>query len=165
MLLKAIKESGLQYTFYENGWYTENYANSIQGAIATEGILGSAKEGKFSLASRADYAEAAAVVLVETGHANKIYELGGDKSVTLSELADEISVVIGKKVVYLDLPEDEYKEKLISLGLPEAYASILSDSDVWAAKNALFDDSKELSKLIRRPTTELKETISAIINS
>jgi len=59
----ALKESGLDYTILRNGWYTENYTASIQGAISAGSFVGSAGNGKISSATRADFAEAAAVVV------------------------------------------------------------------------------------------------------
>lgn len=50
-------------------------------------------------AARADYAEAAAVVLTTTQPANVIYELAGDEVYTLSQLAAEVRS-LGKSVIY-----------------------------------------------------------------
>ena len=59
---EILTASGLGYTILRNGWYTENYTGSIGGALAGGAVIGSAGEGKLSLATRADYAEAAAAV-------------------------------------------------------------------------------------------------------
>ena len=74
----ALRESGLSYTVLRNGWYNENYAGTIPGAVAGGAIIGSAGEGKISAASRADFAEASVVVLTNEGNEAKGYELAGD---------------------------------------------------------------------------------------
>ena len=158
-----IQASGLAYTFLRNGWYTENYANAVHGALASGAVIGSAGQGKISAAARADYAEAAAVVLATDGHQNKIYELAGDTAFTLAELAAEISAKAGKTIPYNDLPEAEYAKILESLGLPAGFAAILAQSDVGASQGGLFDDGKQLSALIGRPTTPISVLVATLV--
>ena len=78
-----LKESGVPFAFLRNGWYLENYTEQLQGTLAQGALAGSAGEGKVSAASAADYAEAAAAVLVAENQAGKVYELGGDHAFTL----------------------------------------------------------------------------------
>lgn len=158
-----IKASGLSYVFLRNGWYTENYTANIAPVLQHGAVLGSAKDGKFSLAARADYAAAAAKVLTLNNQAGKIYELAGDVAYTLADYAAEIAKQTGKTIVYSDMPESDYAKVLVSFGLPAGFASVLADCDTAASKGALFDDSKTLSKLIGRSTTPLAESIKAVL--
>lgn len=157
---QALKASGLAYTILRNGWYTENYTGSIGGALAGGAFLGSAGEGKIASAARADFAEAAAVVLTSEGHDGKTYELAGDSAYTLTELAAEISRQTGKDIPYKNLPEAEYAAILKGVGLPDVYAEAIASWDIGASKGDLFDDGHQLSKLIGRPTTPLSEVVA-----
>ena len=159
----AIKESGLVYTILRNGWYTENYTGSAKGAIGAGAFIGCAGEGKIASAARADYAEAAAVILAGKGHENKIYELAGDTAYTLTELAAEISRQTGKTIPYNNLTETQYAGILKSFGLPDGLAEMLADSDTGASKGGLFDDEKQLSAMIGRPTTPLATVLAEAI--
>ncbi|AWX98999.1 NAD(P)-dependent oxidoreductase [Marinomonas primoryensis] len=160
---KLLAESGVPHVLLRNGWYSENYTGTIGMALEHGAVLGSAGEGKFSAAARADYAAAAAVVLTRDNQAGKIYELAGDNAFTLSEYAQAISHLSGKAVIYQNLPEAEYTKALVGMGLPEGFAAILADSDVGASKGALFNDSKDLSTLIGRPTTSIEDSIKAAL--
>lgn len=151
----ALKESGIKYTLLRNGWYTENYTGSVKGAVAGGAFLGSAGNGKISSAARADFAEAAAVVLAGQNHQGKTYELAGDEAYTLTDLAAEISKQTGKNIPYRNLPESEYASILKSFGLPEGYAYGIAGWDIAASKGDLFDNQHQLSKLIGRQTTSL----------
>ena len=82
---------------------------------------------------------------------------------TLAELAAEITTQSGKEIAYKDLPEADYKAILLGAGLPEGLAALLADSDVGASKGGLFDDSRQLSQLIGRPTTRLATSIAPSI--
>ena len=159
----AIKASGLVYTILRNGWYTENYTGSAKGAIGAGAFIGCAGNGKIASAARVDFAAAAVVVLTGTGHENKIYELAGDTAYTLADLAAEISRQTGKAIPYNNLTETQYADILKSFGLPEGVAQMLADSDTGASKGGLFDDSKQLSALIGRPTTSLSKVLADAI--
>lgn len=160
---EALKASGIDYTILRNGWYTENYTASIGGALAGGALWGSAGNGKISSASRADYAEAAAVVITDERHKGKVYELAGDEHYTLADLAAEISKQTGKNIPYKNMPEAEYKKILESFGIPEGTASDIASWDVSASKDDLFDDSHQLSALIGWPTTPLAESVKAAL--
>lgn len=156
---QALSESKLKYVLLRNGWYNENYTAGLPSALEHGAILGCASNGRISSAARGDYALAAAVVLTTEGHAGKTYELAGDESYSLTELAQEVAVQSGKPIVYSDLPQHDFKAALLSLGLPEGFASLLADSDAAAAQGALFDDKHQLSQLIGRPTTSIIESV------
>ena len=159
----ALKASGLTYTILRNGWYTENYTGSAKGAIGAGAFIGCAGDGKIASAARADFAEAAAVVLAGEGSENKTYELAGDTAYTLAELAAEISRQTGKTIPYNNLTETQYADILKSFGLPAGLAEMLADSDTGASKGGLFDDAKQLSALIGRPTTPLAKVLAEAI--
>ncbi|EPM47348.1 SDR family oxidoreductase [Pseudomonas syringae] len=156
-----LRASGLPFALLRNGWYTENYTAGVPGALAHGAVMGSADEGRISSASRLDYAEAAAVLLTSSeDQSGRVYELAGDESYTLTEFATELSRQAGKTLPYVNLPQAEFEAALIQAGLPDFVARLLADSDAAAAKGALFDDSRQLSKLIGRPATPLSATIS-----
>ncbi|MCO6392103.1 NmrA family NAD(P)-binding protein [Aliihoeflea aestuarii] len=158
---RELKASGIPYTILRNGWYTENYTGSLEGAVAAGAIIGSAGKARISGASRKDYAEAAVAVLTTPGHEGKVYELAGDESFSLEELAAEVSKQTGKAVTYKDLPEADYAKTLEGFGLPAGLAAAIAGWDVAAGEGALYDDGRALSKLIGRPTTPFTQTVKA----
>ncbi len=154
-----LKDSGMKYTILRNGWYTGNYTSSIAGAMAGGAFIGSAGNGKISSASRDDYAEAAADVISDESHQGMTYELAGDNSYTLSDLAAEISKQTGKNIPYKDMPAEEYANILKSFNIPEGFADAIAGWDVSASEGALFDNEHQLSHLIGHPTTPLAESV------
>ncbi|GIF24841.1 NAD(P)H dehydrogenase (quinone) [Actinoplanes tereljensis] len=156
---QLLAESGLPHVLLRNGWYIENY--SVEQALA-HGLVGAAGEGQISAATRADFAEAAASVLVGEGHEGKVYELGGEPF-TLTDLAAEISRQSGQEVAYTDLSPEKYTEVLVGVGVPAPFAEILADSDRAAAKGALFVPVTDLEALLGRPVTPLATAIAAAV--
>jgi len=161
----TLKASGLSYTLLRNGWYTENYTGFAGVALANGALFGSAGEGRISSATREDLAEAAAVVLTADGHENTTYELVGDTSWTLADLAAEISKQTGKNIPYRNLPEADYAAALEGVGLPKGLAAALASYDVSASQGALYGNERALAELIGRPTTPLALSVERALKA
>jgi NAD(P)H dehydrogenase (quinone) len=157
---QLILDSGLPHVFLRNSWYLENYTAQLPTYLQ-HGVAGAANDGRVSAATRADYAEAAAVVLTTEGHTNRVYELGGSPF-TMTELAAEISRQSGNSVSYLDLPVDKLTELLVAAGLPDGYAAVLADGDRGLAQGDL-EVGDDLAKLLGRTPTTLAEAIRAAL--
>lgn len=160
-----LKASGIPFALLRNGWYSENYAASIPPALAHHAFIGAAGEGRIASAARQDYAEAAAEVMTREDQAGKVYELAGDDSYTLAQFAAEIAAQSGEKVDYVNLSQSEFAAALKNAGLPEGLAEMLADSDAGAEKGGLYDDSRQLSQLIGRPTTTWQAVIRAALTN
>jgi NAD(P)H dehydrogenase (quinone) len=159
-----ILASGLPYVFLRNGWYLENHTASLAPALQHGAILGAAGDGLFAAAARQDYAEAAAVVLT-TAHPRNIYELAGDTSYTLTQLAADVATQSGKPVVYNNLPEEAFAAALLNFGLPSEVANMLADSDTRASHGELNSNSTDLRTLINHPTTTLATAVKAALSA
>ncbi|MCU1424681.1 MAG: family oxidoreductase [Microbacteriaceae bacterium] len=162
---KATEEflvaSGVPFTILRNGWYTENYLGEIDKARDTGVIVASVADGRVASASRRDYAEAAAVVLVEEGHEGKIYELSGDVAWSFDDLAATIAGIIARDVSYQRLSPREHAAMLGSFGLDESTVNFVVALDGDIRDGLLAETSGDLSRLIGRPTTPLAEGLAA----
>jgi NAD(P)H dehydrogenase (quinone) len=138
----------------------------LNQSVAHGAVVGAAGEGRIVWATRRDFAEAAAAVLATDGHEGKIYELAGDQAHTLSELAAEASRHSGKPVAYNNLSKADYSALLVSFGLPAPVAESLAATDAEAVPAGLLDtDSKDLSRLIGRPTSTLSDAVAAALRA
>jgi NAD(P)H dehydrogenase (quinone) len=160
-----LKASGLPCVLLRHGWYMENHMASVPPALQYGAVLGSAGSGRFSTATRVDFAEAAAVVLTSDGQAGRIYELAGDESYTLADLAAAIATASGKPIVYRNMPKADFKGALIGMRLPEPVAELIADSDVGASKGGLEDNGRQLSRLIGRPTTPYRRAVHQAVSA
>ncbi|WP_339111997.1 NmrA family NAD(P)-binding protein [Thioclava sp. GXIMD2076] len=156
---EALAASGIPYALLRNGWYSENMLGGLDYAVEHSAMIGASGEGRYASAPRADYAEAAAIVLAGGDHAGKVYELAGDAGYTGAELAAMVAKASGKPVAYADLPPAEYKAALVGAGIPDGFADVLVDSSVRAGEGWLDDQSKTLSGLLGRPTEPMAETV------
>lgn len=155
----ALQASGLPVTLLRNGWYTENYQAAFEQARQTGAVLGSTNGGRVSGAPRKDFAEAAAVVLATQGHENKVYELAGDGSFDLDELAATFADVLGTEVTHQNVDAETHTSILREAGLDEGTAGFVVTLDQNTAAGLLQSDSTQLSELIGHPTEPLAETV------
>lgn len=162
---QALAKSGIAHTLLRNGWYSENYLGALPAAIAHKALIGAAGSGRISGAARADYAEAAARVLLDPTLWGKTYELAGDDAFTLKDLAAELSRQTGDEIPYINMSEADYAQALVGAGLPEPLAQAIAGFDVAAAGGALENDGKTLSNLIERPTTPLADLIAKALTA
>jgi len=158
-----ILASGLPYVLLRNGWYVENYLESLPAALEHGAFIGSAGEGRISWAPRVDYADAAAAVLTQPIDGNRVFELAGDTAYTRADMAAEVNRQTGKSLQYVNMPRADFSAALVGAGLPATLAELIAESDDHAASDALFDEGRQLSALIGRPTTPLSASVATAL--
>lgn len=159
----AIAASGLPSVLLRNGWYTENHTADLAAAVERGSIASAAGTGRIASAARADYAEAAAVVLSRDDQAGKIYELTGDTTWNLPELAALAATESARPVTYTPMPEAAFAELLTTVGLPSYLALLLADSEARIAEGALSTTTSHLADLLGRPTTPVTDTVATAL--
>lgn len=127
----AIKASGLTYTILRNSWYFENLLGAIPGALASGTLYTAAGSGTISYLSRSDLAKAAAAALVATsGVDNVTFTLTGKQSLTITEVASQVSELIGKPIQVVQVPPEGIIEGAKAHGLPASVAEMIASFDV-----------------------------------
>ena len=148
-------------TVLRNAWYVENYTGQID-TYREHGMVGSAGDGRVSVALRSEYAEAAAVVLTTDGHLGETYELGGE-AVTLPEIASAISEVVGQEIAYADVPVEQLQQILAQAGVPEPMDAVFADVDRGIAAGELRVPEQDLEKLLGRPATPMRTAVEVAL--
>ena len=157
----ALAASGVPHILLRNGRYNENCTGALAPSIEHGAIIGAAGEGRICSASRADYAAAAAALV--DGAGGDVHELAGDEAFTMADFAAHVARLAGKPVAYVDMSQADYAAALEGVGLPGWLAAMLANSSFASSQDALFDDSRTLSRLIGRPTTPIADTIAAAL--
>lgn len=157
-----IMASGLKYTVFQNGLYSETIPYFIGEQVLETGIYFPAGDGKASFAKRDEMGEAIANVMAEEGHENKIYITTAVPSYSFSEIAEMITELSGKEITYQSPEPQEFENQLKEFGLQDEdiyYSQILAAIIKNEEYNIAVSDLENL--LGRKPTdlkTYLKET-------
>jgi len=160
---QALAASSIPSVVLRNDWYSENAVPDVTRAAETGVIAASVGDGRISYASRADYAEAAAVVLIDGGHIGETYELAGDVAWSYDELAALASRLLGRPVAYERLSTEQHIAALEAAGLDADTAAFVAGIDDGIRRGMLDVDDKTLARLLGRPTTPLEETLRAAL--
>ncbi|HQY32825.1 MAG TPA: SDR family oxidoreductase [Actinotalea sp.] len=160
---EILRASGLAFTILRNSWYTENYVGALEQARVTGEVVASVGAGRVASASRADFAAAAAAVLVGAGHDGAVYELSGDVAWDHHDLAAAIGEVVGRPVTYRAVDPAEHRAILVAAGLDEGTAGFVVALDGNIRDGLLAETSGDLARLIGRPTTALVEGLRAAV--
>lgn len=158
-----VRASGVPATVLRNNWYTENYAQDLAVARETGTLVSSTGEGRVASAPRAEYAEAAAVVLTEPGHAGQTYELAGDDPWTSADLAAAFTEVLGREVTLQQVSPEERRAGLEAVGLDAGTAGFVVALEGNIRDGVLSASDGTLARLLGRPTTPLVDAVRALV--
>jgi uncharacterized protein YbjT (DUF2867 family) len=116
---EAIRASGMSYTNLRPNLYMQGLL-MIGKSIATDGrFFAPAGESRISIVDVRDVAAAAVAALTQTGHEGKTYDLTGLEALTHEEMAAELSRALNRPVVFVDVPEQKFREALRSMHMPD----------------------------------------------
>lgn len=103
----AIQATGVPSVMLRHPLYTELFINTdLQSAIEAGELTSNTRGRGMTTASRADLAEAAAVILTNADHRANAYNFTG-RLWTYPELAGALSEVSGRPVAYREVDQDE----------------------------------------------------------
>ena len=166
---ELLATSGLSTTVLRNNWYTENYVADVLRARETGEIVASTGAGRVASASRADFAEAAAVVALaaqrDGAHDGAVYELSGDVPWSYDELAAAAAEVLGRPVAFRAVSPEEHHALLVGAGLDEGTAGFVVALDGNIRDGLLGEATDDLARLLGRPTTPLVDGLRAAVAS
>lgn len=161
---QAIKNSSLHYTIFRNTYYSELLPMFLGNATEI-GVWDFPSEGKkVNFVSRTEIAEGVANALITLEqHKNKTYEITSGKAFTLQEIAQSVSEITGKNIVYNDLPVEDFGKKLKEANLPEALIT-MNVKIAQSFINGAFDFTEDaLGKLLGREPEDIPAYLAKVL--
>ena len=156
----ALRTTGIPYTILRNAFYTHIFVNpGLKAAVERGELVTSAGSGKLNTATRSNFALAAATVLTEKGHENKVYELTASQPWSFDDLAQLLSQASGKRVTHRSVSEAEIGAELKQSGMPEGFIPFQIMIYRAIANGEFASTSEDLQKLIGSAFTPLEESV------
>ncbi len=114
-----LRASGVPWTILRSCFYMTNFLSWAE-PVAGQGVLPApAGDGRVATIDPADTGAVASVVLTGDGHAGRTYTLTGPEAISFEGAAEELSAVLGRKVRFVDVPEEAVVAQLRETGAPE----------------------------------------------
>lgn len=126
---QAIKETGLPYTIFRNGWYQENLMLALPAAFASGSWYTSSGQGRIAHAARDDMAAAIAGALAADEGESVTYTLTGPEALTSDEIAARAAKALGKPLQVVHVTDEQLAEGLKAAGVPEAFIPLTVSFD------------------------------------
>ncbi len=157
---------GIPYTLFKNGFYMDMITDFIgENVLETQTVFLPAKEGKVNFALRKEIAEALANVLTSEGHENKVYNIGGEVTVSFGEIAGFLSEISGKKINYVSPDTETYKQELAKHNVPEMYINMFAAFAIAFSENAMDVPSNDLTDLLGRKSKNVETFLTGIFTT
>jgi NAD(P)H dehydrogenase (quinone) len=117
--------------------------------VADDSWGGAAGDGLVNLIDTRDVADVARAALLDDAHptAQRAYHLTGPRVVSMPEIAEEISKLLGRTVTYQQRSAAEQREKLLASGLNEFVADLLVGLDRLFHDSALAETTSTVENL------------------
>ena len=165
--LAYLKASGLPWTLVSPNSVMETSLLGYAEPLKFDCIMGMSGHGKVGLVAAEDVALATRAVILGDGHEGQNYELTGPAALNLYDVCDVFSRVLGRKIRYYDMPEDEFAKMMLEQGgmtAEELEIGVLCHLRAWRDGEAdLVTDT--YAKLTGEPPTSLDDWIGDHIDS
>jgi len=155
-----FKSIGLPYTSLRPSAFHSNWFNYVPTVKGQNVFFNAAREAKLNHISTHDIGEVAAVALTTPGHEGKNYNITGPDTITFAEGAELLSEVLGRKINYVGLSDEDNRKAAANFLPPQAIDGWVNMYQYFAAGgyNKHFDD---LEKLTGTKGTSLKDFFTA----
>jgi uncharacterized protein YbjT (DUF2867 family) len=114
---ERLKQSGLAWTLLQPTFFMQNLLG-LAGMIRGGTIYQPAGAGRSGYVDTRDIAAVAAAVLTTPGHQGKTYTLTGPEDLSFREIADRFSDVLGRLILYVDIPPEAARDAMLKSGMP-----------------------------------------------
>jgi len=123
---RELERSGLSYNILRPNWFYQNFNTFwLHGIRAQHKISLPAGKNPVSFVDARDIAQVAAVLLTTDAHPNRVFDLTGPAALDHAQVAQAIGLATNTQVVYQEISSEEFKQGLLSAGLPGDYVEFM----------------------------------------
>ena len=120
---KIIEESGIPHNFLCPTGFMQNFVTFYRYTIRTQNVFyAPAGDGRVSFVDSRDIATVAATMMLSHSaereqYENQSFNLTGPEALSYGQAAEIISNIVGRKISYIDIPENEARVNMEKLGM------------------------------------------------
>ncbi|HLZ61413.1 MAG TPA: SDR family oxidoreductase [Ktedonosporobacter sp.] len=122
---RYLERSGLAWTHLRPSQFMQMYLREVPSIVAESAFFLPMEDAKLAPVDVEDIAKAAVALLHTPGHEGKSYDMTGPEALSMTEIAEQISLAIGKTVRYVNISQAERKRALLAAGVPPYFADAL----------------------------------------
>lgn len=161
-VITRLTDKGVPTTVLAPTEFLQNLLGQA-AAVSGEGVLRAAVGGAaICFVDARDVAAVAAHVLTSDGHAGATYTVTGPEALTYGQVAERMSVALGREVRHVDTPPDAMRAGLLGAGVPEWVADGLAELGAAYRDGAGAVVTDEVHKATGRPARTLEDFLGTV---
>jgi len=125
-----LEASGVAWTHLRPSQFMQVYLREAPTIVTKRALFLPLENVRLAPIDLDDIAKVAFAILRGSGHEGRSYEMTGPESLTMAEIAERISVAIGKTVRYVNVAPTERRQALLASGMPTYLADALDEQAV-----------------------------------
>jgi len=140
---QIVQATDAEWTIVRASWFMQNFSEGEFLTMVQDGVITLPAENiPEPFIDVNDIADVAVAALTEEGHAYEVYEVTGPRLMTFTELAQEISAVIGREVQFIQIAKADFNQAITDSGAPADIAWLLNYlfETVLDGRNASLSD-------------------------
>ena len=123
---RYLEDSGLPFVIVRPNLFLQNIPEATVPSIDAAGdFYVDAGEARISMVDARDVAAVAAVALTGPGQGGARYDVTGPEALSYTDVAAKLTRAMGRRITYIDAPDDAVRQALLGAGLSEWFASAL----------------------------------------
>jgi uncharacterized protein YbjT (DUF2867 family) len=122
-----LEASGVAWTHLRPCQFMQVYLSETPTIVAKQALFLPLENVRLAPIDLDDIAKVAFGVLRSSGHEGRSYEMTGPESLTMAEIAERISVAIGKAIRYINVAPAERRQALLASGMSTYMADALDE--------------------------------------
>lgn len=165
---KIIEESGIPYTFLRAGAFMQNFISFFGQTIKNQNAFYlPAGDGKISFVDVRDIAGIAVELLSKdrVQHEAKAYGITGQEALSYSQAAEILSKVIGKKISYVDISQEDAQKSMKEMGMEDWLIAALIELYNIIKAGYASQTTDTIEKILGRKAISFEQFVRDHVNS
>jgi uncharacterized protein YbjT (DUF2867 family) len=163
----GLEDSGLAWTHLRPSVFMQNLVAYMGPTVAKESTLyAPAGDARMPWVDTRDIAAVAGTVLTSAGHEGLVYEITGPESLTYAQVAERMSLQMGRQITFVNVPDGAAHQAMVSMGMsPWLAEGMVTLYHVFKANGPTAQVLETVERITghapRTLTTYLKENAAA----
>ena len=154
-----VRSTGVAFTFLRGSAYME----VLRWIIGSDGVIrGPAGDGRLAPVARDDMADTVAAILTSDGvHDGETCDVTGPESISLQQIADEFTLVTGRRIAYVKETPEEALASRRACGAADWQIAAWVSTYLQIAAGELDVVSDTVPRITGHPALSLREFLAA----
>jgi uncharacterized protein YbjT (DUF2867 family) len=115
---RRLENSGISFTHLRAGEFMQSYFRQVPFILKQNSLFLSMGNERIASIDVSDVAEVSVKILTGSGHKGNVYPITGAEALSMDEVAEKFSTVLGRKINYINIPREEANNARLDAGMP-----------------------------------------------